>query len=198
MSTFAPSNTALYHVLQALSGKWIAAVRDMEPAVGVAVLLEFPARCAPAHHARHESYPERTSSSPASPCLSDDPDAQHPRHSGNGRLHAAIAGQIGQRFQRKEQMGVLVVAEHLFTDLVKLLALSQPDPADARPAEKRCSGPVERLSSTNTRLPGFSCWYSSAASWAALAAGQGAVMVMACTLRLPRRRSQPSLTLGRK
>ena len=44
------------------------------------------------------------------------------RHSG---LHAAIAGQVGQRFQREEQMGVLMVAQHLFTDGVKLLAGSQ-------------------------------------------------------------------------
>ena len=32
---------SLYHVLQALGGGGIAAVRDMEPAVGVAVFLEF-------------------------------------------------------------------------------------------------------------------------------------------------------------
>ena len=132
---------SLYHVLQALGGGGIAAVRDMEPAVGIAVLLEFQ------HDALQRTMlttglAENIQLSGLT-CLSDDPDAQHPRHSSNGRLHAAIAGQIGQRFQREEQMGVLVVAEHLFTDLVKLLALSQ-------------------------QIPGFSCWYSSAASWAAL------------------------------
>ena len=113
-------------MLQALGGGGIAAVRDMEPAVGIAVLLEF----------QHDAF-QRTMLTtglaeniqlPGLTCLTDDPDAQHPRHSSNGRLHAAIAGQIGQRFQREEQMGVLVVAEHLFTDLVKLLPLSQQIP----------------------------------------------------------------------
>ena len=56
--------------------------------------------------------------------LTNDPDAQHPCHSGNSRLHTAIAGQIGQRFQRKQQMCVLVVSQDRLADLVKL----HPDP----------------------------------------------------------------------
>ena len=55
--------------------------------------------------------------------LADDPDVEHPRHSSHSGLHAAIPGQIRQRFQREQQMGVVTVAQHLFAHLVKILTL---------------------------------------------------------------------------
>ena len=51
--------------------------------------------------------------------LTDDPDAQHPRHSSHGGLHTAIAGKVCQRFQRKQQMGVLMVRPNLLTHGIK-------------------------------------------------------------------------------
>ena len=54
--------------------------------------------------------------------LPDDPDAQHPRHRSHSGLHAAIACKVCQRFQRKQQMGVLMVRPDLLTHGVKGLA----------------------------------------------------------------------------
>ena len=54
--------------------------------------------------------------------LPDNPDTQHPRHSSHSGLHAAIAGKVCQRFQRKQQMGVLMVRPDLLTYGIKGLA----------------------------------------------------------------------------
>ena len=110
-------------MLQALGRGRVAAVGDVHLAVGVSVLLELQhdaLQCAvlAARFADHVQLTGLTG-------LPDDPDAQHPRHCRHSGLHAAIAGQVGQRFQREEQMGVLMVAQHLFTDGVELLAGSQ-------------------------------------------------------------------------
>ena len=110
-------------MLEALSGGGVAAVGDNHPAAGIAVLLEFQHdafQCAvlPPRFADNVQLSRRAG-------LTNDPDAQHPRHSGDGGLHPAIAGQIRQRFQREEQMRVLVVAEHLRTDGVEVLPSRQ-------------------------------------------------------------------------
>ena len=98
----------------------------MEPAVGVAVLLEFQ------HDALQRTMlttglAENIQLSGLT-CLSDDPDAQHPRHEQQRQASRGHCGPDWPTIPAKEQMGVLVVTEHLFTDLVKLLALSQQIP----------------------------------------------------------------------
>ena len=54
--------------------------------------------------------------------LPDDPDAQHPRHRSHSGLHAAIAGKVCQRFQCKQQMGVLMIRPDLLAHSIKGLA----------------------------------------------------------------------------
>ena len=110
------------HQLQALGRFRVITVGNVHFAIGKAVILQFQhdaLQCAvlAAGLAQHLQLAALTG-------LTNDPDAQHPCHSGNSRLHTAIAGQIGQRFQRKQQMRVLVVSHDRLADLVKL----HPDP----------------------------------------------------------------------
>ena len=106
------------HQLQALGSFRVITVGNVHFAIGKAVILQFQhdaLQCAvlAAGLAQHLQLAALTG-------LTNDPDAQHPCHSGNSRLHTAIAGQIGQRFQRKQQMCVLVVSQDRLADLVKL------------------------------------------------------------------------------
>ena len=110
------------HQLQALGRFRVITVGNVHFAIGKAVILQFQhdaLQCTvlAAGLAQHLQLAALTG-------LTNDPDAQHPCHSGNSRLHTAIAGQIGQRFQRKQQMRVLVVSQDRLADLVKL----HPDP----------------------------------------------------------------------
>ena len=108
------------HVLQPLRSGSVAAVVDMHPAVGQAVRLHFQ------HHALQcavlAAGLAQNLQITGIAGLPDDPDAQHPRHSSHSGLHAAIAGKVCQRFQRKQQMSVLMVRPDLLTYGIKGLA----------------------------------------------------------------------------
>ena len=112
---------SFHHVHQALGGGGVAAVGDDDLAVRVAVAFELQ------HEALESSVLAAGLAEDVQFAhiagLADDPDVEHPRHSGHSGLYAAIAGQIRQRFQREEQMGVVTVAQHLFAHLVKILTL---------------------------------------------------------------------------
>ena len=83
------------HVLQPLRSGSVAAVVDVHPAVGQAVRLHFQ------HHALQcavlAAGLAKNLQITGIAGLPDDPDAQHPRHCRHSGLHAAIAGQVGQR-----------------------------------------------------------------------------------------------------
>ena len=105
---------------QALGGGGVAAVGNDDLAVRVAVAFELQ------HDALESAVLaaglQRTSSSPTSLAL---PMTRmlSIRATAATALHPAIPGQIRQRFQREQQMGVVTVAQHLFADVVKLPAL---------------------------------------------------------------------------
>ena len=108
---------------QALGGGGVAAVGDDHLAVGVAVALQLQheaLQCAVLAPGLAQNVQLAHIAG-----LADDPDVEHPRHSGHGGLHPAIAGQIRQRFQREEQVGVAAVAQHLLADVVKRHPLGQ-------------------------------------------------------------------------
>ena len=93
-------------MLEALGRRRVVAVRDLQFAAVVAVVLELQhdalqSTVLPAGLAENIQFADLAR-------LPDDPDAQHPRHSGHGGLHPAIAGQIRQRFQREEQVGSFI------------------------------------------------------------------------------------------
>ena len=108
------------HVLQPLRSGSIAAVVDVHPAVGQAVRLHFQ------HHALQcavlAAGLAKNLQITGIAGLPDNPDTQHPRHSSHSGLHAAIAGKVCQRFQCKQQMGVLMVRPDLLTYGIKGLA----------------------------------------------------------------------------
>ena len=109
---------SFHHVHQALGGGGVAAVGNDDLAAGVAVAFEL----------QHDALESAVLAAGLAEDvqfahiagLADDPDVEHPRHSGHSGLHPAIPGQIRQRFQREQQMGVVTVAQHLFADVVKL------------------------------------------------------------------------------
>ena len=108
------------HQLQALCRLRVAAVGDVHFAIREAAGLHFQhdaLQCAvlAAGLAQHFQLA-------ALACPADDPDAQHPRHGGNGGLHAAVAGQVCQRFQREQQVGVLFVSQNFLADGVEVHA----------------------------------------------------------------------------
>ena len=93
---------------------------DVHPAVGQAVRLHlqhYPLQCAVLAAGLAKNLQITGIAG-----LPDNPDTQHPRHSSHSGLHAAIAGKVCQRFQRKQQMGVLMVRPDLLAHDVKGLA----------------------------------------------------------------------------
>ena len=54
--------------------------------------------------------------------LPDDPDAQHPRHGSYRRFYAAVAGEVGQRFQREQQVRVPVIGQNPLGGIIKSTA----------------------------------------------------------------------------